>query len=99
MKKPIAKKTIILYILKLLYYGSSWSQPITQTQIVNVLKSMGVDCDRRTVARNIQYLKDFGIPIMRYKGTTGYSYIHEKDNFFTLNQQKEKKDGGAKTVD
>ena len=84
MKKQIAKKTIILYILKLLYYGSSWEKPITQSQILNVLKSLGVECDRRTVARNIQYLKDFGIPIVRFRGGTGYAYVHEKDNFFTL---------------
>ena len=83
MKKLIAKKTIILYVFKMLYRGSSRDRPITQTQITHVLNSMGVDCDRRTIGRNIQYLIDFGLPIFRRKGKNGgYFYYKEKDNFF-----------------
>ena len=83
MKKTIAKKTIILYVLKFLYKGSSFERPITQLQIVHVLESIGVICDRRTISRNIQYLIDFGLPIIRKKGKNGgYYYLKEKDNFF-----------------
>ena len=83
MRKHIAKKTIILYILKLLYKGSSWENPITQTQMTNVLNNMGIDCSKRTVARNIQYLIDFGLPIFKKKGSKGgYFYYKEMDNFF-----------------
>ena len=83
MKKKIAKKTIILYVLKILYKGSSPEKPITQIQIVHVFNSLGVECDRRTVSRNIQYLMDFGLPIFHKKGSRGgYYYDKKLDNFF-----------------
>lgn len=79
----IAKKTLILYILKLLYKGSSWEKPITITQMTNVLNSMGVECHKRTVERNIKYLIEFGLPVIHKKGSNGgYFYLKEKDNFF-----------------
>lgn len=83
MQKNIAKKTIILYIFKMLYNGSSWYKPITSLQMTHVLNEMGVECTQRTVARNIQYLIDFGLPIFKKKGKRGgYFYHKEKDNFF-----------------
>ena len=83
MKKTIAKKTIILYIFKLLYKGSSYEPPITTAQMTNVLNSMGVECSQRTVGRNIQYLIDFGLPVIKKKGNKGgYFYLKERDIFF-----------------
>ena len=83
MQKAIAKKTILLYVLKLLYKGSSWEKPVTITQITNVLNSLGVECCNRTISRNIKYLIDFGLPIFKRKGINGgYFYLKEKDNFF-----------------
>ncbi|MBO5480814.1 MAG: hypothetical protein J6A63_06480 [Clostridia bacterium] len=79
----IAKKTLILYILQMLYKGSSWDNPITVMQMTNVLNSMGINCNKRTIGRNIQYLIDFGLPVIRKKGKNGgYFYLKEKDNFF-----------------
>lgn len=77
----MAKKTIILYVLKCLYSGSSENHYITQQQITNVINSLGVECDRKTVGRNIQYLIDFGLPIKKKKGG-GYCYCKDKDTFF-----------------
>lgn len=65
MKKQIAKKTIILYVLKMLQEGSSKEKPITQTNMANVLKSMSIPCDRKTIGRNIDYLIDFGYKIVK----------------------------------
>lgn len=65
MKKQIAKKTIILYVLKMLQEGSSKEKPITQTNMAKVLNSMGITCDRKTVGRNIDYLIDFGYKIVK----------------------------------
>ena len=91
MKKTIAKKTIILYVLKLLYQGSSWEKPITITQMTNVLNAMGIECHQRTVERNIQYLIDFGLPVIRKKGRNGgYFYLKDKDNFFNYKEHYEK---------
>ena len=82
MQKTIAKKTIILYVLKLLYKGSSWENPITIAQMTNVLNSMGVECSQRTISRNVKYLITFGLPIIRKKGNRGYFYLKERDDFF-----------------
>lgn len=80
MKKEIAKKTIILHVFLMLYKGSSLKKPITQTQMANVINSLGVPCDRRTVGRNIKYLIDFGLPIFKVSG--GYCYVKTLDKFF-----------------
>lgn len=68
MKKNIAKKTIILYVLKMLEKGSSKEKPINYTSMAKVLNSMNIPCDRKTVGRNVQYLIDFGYPIVKIKG-------------------------------
>ncbi|MBR2870626.1 MAG: hypothetical protein IKB98_04545 [Clostridia bacterium] len=92
MQKDGAKKTIILYILKILYNGTSWHRPVTVMQITHVLNDMGVECNQRTVSRNIQYLIDFGLPVIRKKGKKGgYFYYKEMDNFFNVSQKKEDK--------
>lgn len=83
MKKAIAKKTIILYIFKLLYNGSSYEKPLSTATITRVLNDIGVECSLRTVRRNLQYLIDFGLPVIKKKGNRGgYFYLKEKDNFF-----------------
>lgn len=68
MTKPIAKKTIILYILKMLTLGSSKEKPITCTNMAKVLNSLNIPCDRKTVGRNVDYLIDFGYPIVKISG-------------------------------
>lgn len=83
MTKNIAKKTIILYVLKMLYNGSSPEKPITLTQMTHVINSLNVPCNRKTVARNVQYLIDFGMPIYKKAGrNAGFYYDKDKDNFF-----------------
>ncbi len=76
MKKSIAKKTIILYVLKILQEGSSKEKPVSQASIARVLNSIGVPCDRKTVGRNIEYLIEFGYPIIKIKG--GGCYFDHK---------------------
>ena len=76
MTKEIAKKTIILYILEMLEKGSSKEKPITITSMTKVLNSMNIPCERRTVGRNIDYLIQYGKPIVKIKG--GGCYIESK---------------------
>ena len=77
MNKKIAKKTIILYVLKMLKEGSSKEKPITITAMTHVLNSMGVECERRTIGRNVDYIIEFGEPVVKIKGGGCY-YDHEK---------------------
>ena len=78
MKKPIAKKTIILYVLKMLNLGSSPDSPITCTNMAKVLNSMDIPCDRKTIGRNVDYLIEFGYPVVKLKG--GGMYM-DKEKF------------------
>lgn len=68
MNKKIAKKTIILYVLDMLEKGSSKERPITITNMTKVLNSMGIVCERRTIGRNVDYLIEYGKPIVKIKG-------------------------------
>ena len=79
MKKNIAKKTIILYILKMLEDYPNDKPPITLTNIAKTLNAVGVPCDRKTVGRNVNYLIEFGCPIVRDKG--GYCYLKKDENY------------------
>ena len=76
MPKQIAKKTLILYVLKMLYKGSSADKPITITGMTKVINSLGVPCDRRTVSRNVDYLIEFGLPVVKVRGGGCY-YDHK----------------------
>jgi predicted DNA-binding transcriptional regulator YafY len=67
-KKEIAKKTIILYVLDMLEKGSSKEKPITMLNMAKVLNSMDIPCDRRTISRNVDYLIEYGKPIVKIKG-------------------------------
>ena len=79
----IAKKTIIVHILKILYCYSSSDYPVTQTNIANYLNESDIPCDRKTVGRNIKYLIEMGLPIDKCKGSKrGYYYDIENDKFF-----------------
>ena len=61
----IAKKTIIVYVLKILFNYTTNENPATQTFRANYLNDIGIPCDRKTVGRNIKYLQDFGIDIQK----------------------------------
>ena len=65
MKKKIAKKIIILYVLKMLQEGSSKEKPITLTNMAKVLNSMDIPVDRKTIGRNVDYLIEFGYKIVK----------------------------------
>lgn len=79
----IAKKTIIVYVLKVLYNYTSNENPATQTFISDYINDMGIPCDRKTVGRNIKYLTEIGLPIKRStKNKKGYYYDKSNDNFF-----------------
>ena len=84
----IAKKTIIVHILKILYCYSSSDYPVTQTFIADYLNDIDIPCDRKTVGRNIKYLIDMGLPIIKSQGSKrGYYYDIENDKFFIRKQK------------
>lgn len=62
------KKSTILYVLQALKRGSSKEEPVSQTTIAKMLKLRGIDCDRKTVGRDIDCLIEFGYKITKIKG-------------------------------
>ena len=59
-----SKKYLILLILKILENESDESHPLTQSQIARLLSEV-FPCDRKTVCRNIAFLKKIGYPIIK----------------------------------
>ena len=74
------KRLIILYILDLLEQGTSVTKPFSITRITNALNNLGVQCERRTVSRNVNYLILYGKPIVKLKnGKVYYDKTKEKN--------------------
>ena len=59
-----SKKYLILLILKILENESDESHPLTQSQMARLLSEV-FPCDRKTVCRNIAFLKKIGYPIIK----------------------------------
>lgn len=83
MEETQSKKVIILYILKILKEFSDEEHPITQSDIIAKLKDYGIDCDRKTITRNIKYLIDYGFNIVRNLGGGCY-FINDKYDTLSL---------------
>ena len=76
------KKQNILLVLKILETESDESHPITQLKIADIISEV-YPCDRKTVGRNISYLKKLGYPIV--KTPKGF-YMDNK--LFTIDECK-----------
>ena len=61
-----AKKQLILWVLNILNSESDESHPMTQTTIAKIISKV-YPCDRKTVCRNIKFLKAMGYPIIKTK--------------------------------
>lgn len=67
------KKLIILYVYDALKYGSSENRFLHQTTIAKQISNFcGIPCTRKTVARNINYLREYGCEIITKKGKGCY---------------------------
>lgn len=58
------KKQNILLVLKILETESDKAHPMTQIAIADAISAV-YPCDRKTVARNIYFLKSVGYPIVK----------------------------------
>ncbi len=79
-KRKIANKVIILYVLNVIKVYSSAEYPVSQTAICEYLNDINVNCDRKTVGRNIEYLQEFGYPIKKVNGKGYYLDRAEMSN-------------------
>ena len=82
-KRNNKKKLIIVYVLNALRLTSK-DRPITQSVISDYLNEIGIACDRKTVGRNVDYLKEMGYPIVKIPNV-GMYFDHEN---FVPDQRK-----------
>lgn len=59
-----SKKQIIIHVLNVLDTYSDKDHPITQTRIAEIISDV-YPCDRKTVCRNIGFLREMGYPIVK----------------------------------
>lgn len=63
------KKMLNMLILEILREYSDQEHRLTQQEIIRLLKSdYGMDCDRRSVKNNVEYLKELGYEISMEHG-------------------------------
>ncbi len=82
-KRNNKKKLIIVYVLNVLRMTNK-DRPITQTVISDYLNEIGIACDRKTVGRNVEYLREMGYPIVKVPNV-GMYFDHEN---FVSDQRK-----------
>lgn len=81
-KKSNNKKITILYVLKILKEGSNENHPISQAVITKTINLLGINCERKTISRDIDCLIRFGYDIKKKKG--GGCYFNSPE--FTSNE-------------
>ncbi len=69
-----SKKQLILWILSILENETDMKNPKTQVEIAEIISKV-YPCERKTVCRNIKFLKEMGYPIE--KTTKGF-YMNRK---------------------
>ena len=65
------KKITILYVLKMLM-TSTKEHPISQSLIAKAITKIGYKCDRKTIARDINTLIEYGYQIEKVNGIGFY---------------------------
>ena len=63
-KEKATKKYLIILILRILETESDVRNPLTQIKIAEMISRV-YPCDRKTVGRNIAFLKELGYPIVK----------------------------------
>ena len=77
-----SKKQLILWTLNILNLESDENHPITQTRMAKIISEV-YPCDRKTVCRNIRFLREMGYPIKK----TGKGFYMER-RLFSLDEIK-----------
>lgn len=86
------KKLIILYVYDALRYGSS-NCLLHQTKLAEqITKYCGIPCDRKTIARNIDYLRQYGCDIVTIKGKGCYMKSYPRFGETIMNNVGERRD-------
>lgn len=66
------KKATIIYVLKMLTEGSDEEHPVSQITMTKTLEMLGLKCNRKTIARDIDCLIECGYNIVKVAGKGFY---------------------------
>lgn len=79
MAKSDRQKLKILYILDYLQKESHQEHPVGTAELIKMLESHGILCDRKTIYSDIAALQDYGADIIIARGKNGGYYIGQRD--------------------
>lgn len=89
MTKDNWQKVKLLKMMDLLRAESSPDHPLTTERICSALINQGINCDRKTLTKDVQTLRNYGYEIeVRQIGHEKGYYVPEKKRDFTLVEQK-----------
>ena len=75
MPKSDHQKLTLLYILDFLERESDENHPITADQLITMLSTHRIRCERKTIYADIAALQDYGVDIVTKRGKGGGYYI------------------------
>ncbi len=78
MPKSDNQKLKILYILDYLQKNSHEDNPVRANELIAMLNSHNISCDRKTVYSDIQALQDYGVDIISIPGKNGGYFIGQR---------------------
>ena len=78
MPKSDNQKLKILYILDYLQKNSHEDHPVRANELIAMLNSHNISCDRKTVYSDIQALQDYGVDIISNPGKNGGYFIGQR---------------------
>ena len=79
MPKSDNQKLKLLYIRDYLERNSNEDHPVGAQELIDMLASHGIDCERKAVYSDIRALQDFGIDILNRRGKNGGYYIGSRN--------------------
>ena len=89
MTKDNWQKVKLLKMMDLLRAESSPEHPLTTEHICRDLIEQGINCDRKTLTKDIQTLRNYGYEVeVRQIGHEKGYYVPEQKREFTLAEQK-----------
>ena len=79
MPKSDNQKLKILYILDYLQKNSHEACPVRASELISMLDSHRIKCDRKTVYSDIAALQDYGVDIISIPGKNGGYYVASRN--------------------
>lgn len=74
MPKTNFTKIKLLKLWEILSVGSDEDHPLSTSEIIDKLKSQGVECDRKTLYEDIRTLNEYGYEVLCEKGQRSNRY-------------------------